>query len=208
MSDDGQGQGDKPAGTFTQTDVDRIVGERLAKARKAAETELAQLREQVAQLTQAHEEATGKLSEGEKIARKLAEVDKARAKAEAERDAERQQHHRTRVGYQAARLVGSLDLRDPASAKVLLRDLEGRLRVGEAGAVELVGDNGEGAALDDKAFASFAATEYGWALKAAAGSGSPHGAGKAPPKAGTGPLRIEPGAADRLFEEGFAERNG
>lgn len=165
--------------TFAQADVDRIVGERSAKARKAAESEAAQLRAELEALRTQYEEATGKLSETDKVTRKLTEAEKRAAKAEETASAHLSRLHKTLVGYEAARIVGGLQLRDPASAAVIREDLERRLRVGEGERVEYV-EGDEAKALDPETVTKVVGARYGWALQVASGSGSPHGRGKAP----------------------------
>lgn len=165
--------------TFAQADVDRIVGERAAKARKAAEAEAAQLRAEMDALRAQYEEATGKLSETDKVSRKLTEAEKRAAKAEESAAAHLSRLHKTLVGYEAARIVGGLQLRDPASAAVIREDLERRLRVGEGERVELVeGDDAK--PLDADSVSKAIAERYGWALRVESGSGAPHGRGGKP----------------------------
>jgi Skp family chaperone for outer membrane proteins len=196
-------ESEKPAAsaekTFTQADVDRIVGERIAKAKKGAGDELSTVRAELEALRAEHEKATGQLSESDKVARKLTEVEKRAAAAEKARDERTAELHRTKVNYEVAKRISRLELRAPGLAPIVQEYAERRVRVGESGALELVAGD-EATPLDDKSWEAFAAKAFADMVKVNAGSGGPHGVGK--------PLSNVPatGTPAEVFAAGYAQQ--
>ena len=166
------------ARTFTQADLDKIVTREKAKASRETET----LRAKLAELEEAAAAGAAKGDESAKLARERDKLAAERDAHKAAAEARRVKHHAALTSAAVSRALVGLDFVGADAAEVVEARLHALARVEESDdsdAVLLVDGKTELDAADRAAVQAWVRKRFPSLVKAASGSGGPHGRGAA-----------------------------
>ncbi len=165
--------------TFSQADLDRIV----AREKGKAERELAATQKRLADLEAAQADLADKAKAGDeagRLKRDLEKTSKERDEHKAAAEARTARYHQTLVGSAVGGALVGLEFVGADAAEVVQSRIRGMARVEEGkdgDAVYLVDGKTEIDASDTAAVQSWIRKRFPSLVKAASGSGGPHGRG-------------------------------